>query len=75
MSPIALEKTTAVVLRGPKDLAVEERTLYRPPPGSCQLKVVATGLCGSDCMSLYFFMLSLFSSTPSSALLQTWPQR
>lgn len=50
MSPIALEKTTAAVLRGPKDLAIEERTLYRPPPGSCQLKVVATGLCGSDCM-------------------------
>ncbi|KAF8695233.1 hypothetical protein AX14_001852 [Amanita brunnescens Koide BX004] len=48
MSPIALEKTTAAVLRGPKDLAIEERTLYRPPPGSCQLKVVATGLCGSD---------------------------
>ena len=52
MSPIALEKTSAAVLRGPKDLAIEERTLYRPPPGSCQLKVVATGLCGSDCMSL-----------------------
>ncbi|KAK2461261.1 hypothetical protein APHAL10511_006788 [Amanita phalloides] len=52
MSPIALEKTTAAVLRGPKDLAIEERTLYRPPPGSCQLKVVATGLCGSD---LHYF--------------------
>lgn len=61
MSPIALEKTTAAVLRGPKDLAVEERTLYRPPPGSCQLKVVATGLCGSDCMSLGLFILSLLT--------------
>jgi len=48
MSPIALEKTTAAVLRGPKDLAIEERSLHRPTPGSCQLKVVATGLCGSD---------------------------
>ncbi len=60
MSPIALEKTTAAVLRGPKDLTIEERPLHRPTPGSCQLKVVATGLCGSDRMS------NPFSSRPSS---------
>lgn len=48
MSPVALETTTAAVLRAPKDLVLEDRVLYRPPAGSCQLRVVTTGLCGSD---------------------------
>ncbi|KAF8636933.1 hypothetical protein AX17_003184 [Amanita inopinata Kibby_2008] len=48
MSPVVVQKSLAAVLRGPKDLVIEDRTLHRPPPTSCQVSVVATGLCGSD---------------------------
>jgi hypothetical protein len=38
----------AAVLYGPKDLRYEGRTLWPPRPNEAQVKVVATGLCGSD---------------------------
>ena len=43
-----LQKQRAAVLYGPKDLRYEERTLWPPRPNEAQVKVVATGLCGSD---------------------------
>ena len=61
MSPVALQTTVAAVLRAPKDLVLEDRVLYRPPSGSCQLRVVTTGLCGSDRM---FFPPLLFTTPP-----------
>ena len=47
MSP-PLQTQHAAVLYGPKDLRYEERTLWPPRPNEAQVKVVATGLCGSD---------------------------
>ncbi|KAF9787791.1 GroES-like protein [Thelephora terrestris] len=43
-----LQTQHAAVLYGPKDLRYEERTLWPPRPNEAQVKVVATGLCGSD---------------------------
>lgn len=43
-----LQTQHAAVLHGPKDLRYEERTLWPPRPNEAQVKVVATGLCGSD---------------------------
>lgn len=51
MSPIALASQHAAVLHGPKDLRVEDRTLWPPSQGQVQVAVKATGLCGSDCES------------------------
>ncbi|KIM86682.1 hypothetical protein PILCRDRAFT_815930 [Piloderma croceum F 1598] len=48
MSPIALPTQNAVVLHGPKDLRLEERTLWPPQYNYAQVSVVSTGLCGSD---------------------------
>ena len=48
MSPVALRSHHAVVLHGPKDLRVEDRTLWPPQQGQVQVAVAATGLCGSD---------------------------
>ncbi|KAF9009969.1 chaperonin 10-like protein [Cyathus striatus] len=45
---IALPSQTAVVLYGPKDLRVEERTVWPPSQGYAQVAVKSTGLCGSD---------------------------
>ena len=52
MSPAPLQKQHAAVLYGPKDLRYEERTLWPPRQNEAQVKVVATGLCGSDRTSL-----------------------
>jgi len=48
MSPIALPSQHAAVLYGPKDIRVEERTLWPPQYNQAQVAVVSTGLCGSD---------------------------
>ncbi|KAJ6612740.1 chaperonin 10-like protein [Mycena sp. CBHHK59/15] len=48
MSPVALPSQSAAVLHGPKDLRLEDRTLWPPQQGQAQVAVVATGLCGSD---------------------------
>ncbi|KAH8087164.1 GroES-like protein [Cristinia sonorae] len=48
MSPIALASQHAAVLHGPKDLRVEDRTLWPPSQGQVQVAVKSTGLCGSD---------------------------
>ena len=48
MSPTPLQTQHAAVLYGPKDLRYEGRTLWPPRPNEAQVKVVATGLCGSD---------------------------
>lgn len=48
MSPVALRTQNAVVLHGPKDMRVEERTLWPPQQGQVQVQVASTGLCGSD---------------------------
>ena len=38
----------AAVLRGVKDLVIEERTKPEPGPGEVQVQVSAVGVCGSD---------------------------
>src|SRR3954452_4984921 len=38
----------AAVLRGVKDLVIEERTKSEPGPGEVQVQVSAVGVCGSD---------------------------
>jgi threonine dehydrogenase-like Zn-dependent dehydrogenase len=38
----------ALVLRGPYDIAVEERPEPQPGPGDVVVEVIATGICGSD---------------------------
>ena len=38
----------ALVLRGPYDIAVEERPEPQPKPGEVVVEVIATGICGSD---------------------------
>lgn len=48
MSPSVLRSQTAAVLYGPRDLRVEQRTLWPPQEGHVQIDVRATGLCGSD---------------------------
>ncbi|KAJ7485637.1 GroES-like protein [Mycena latifolia] len=48
MSPVALPSQAAAVLYGPKDLRIEQRTLWPPQAGQAQVAVMATGLCGSD---------------------------
>ncbi|TCD64096.1 hypothetical protein EIP91_004538 [Steccherinum ochraceum] len=48
MSPIALASQHAAVLHGPKDLRLEDRTLWPPSHGQVQVAIKATGLCGSD---------------------------
>ncbi|THU79591.1 GroES-like protein [Dendrothele bispora CBS 962.96] len=54
MSPIALPQQTAAVLHGAKDLRIEQRPLWPPQQGQCQVQIVSTGLCGSD---LHYYML------------------
>ncbi|KAF8879652.1 chaperonin 10-like protein [Gymnopilus junonius] len=48
MSPVTLPSTTAAILYGPRDIRVEDRTLWPPSSGHAQVRVVSTGLCGSD---------------------------
>ncbi|KAI0045032.1 GroES-like protein [Auriscalpium vulgare] len=48
MSPVALPTQHAAVLYGPKDLRYDDRTLWPPAHGQCQVAVMSTGLCGSD---------------------------
>ena len=52
MSPVTLPSTTAAILYGPRDIRVEERNLWPPSSGHAQVKVMSTGLCGSDRMFL-----------------------
>jgi len=49
MSPVALPSTTAAILFGPRDIRTEDRVLWPPASDLIQVKVVCTGLCGSDC--------------------------
>ncbi|KAH9174904.1 GroES-like protein [Lactarius sanguifluus] len=48
MSSTVLPNHQAAVLYGPKDLRVDDRTLWPPQHGQAQVAIVATGLCGSD---------------------------
>ncbi|KAF9541428.1 GroES-like protein [Agrocybe pediades] len=48
MSLTSLPSTTAAVLYGPRDIRLQNRPLWPPSSGQVQVKVVATGLCGSD---------------------------
>ena len=62
---MALPIHHAAVLYGPKDLKVDDRTLWPPQHGQAQVAIKATGLCGSDCKSLLLLLL-LPTPTPSS---------
>lgn len=53
MSPVALPTTTAAVLCGPRNIELEDRPVWPPSAGHVQLKVMSTGLCGSD---LHYYM-------------------
>ncbi|KAF8234935.1 GroES-like protein [Tricholoma matsutake] len=48
MSPIALPTQNAAVLYGPKDIRIDERTLWPPSMNQAQVSIASTGLCGSD---------------------------
>ncbi|KAG5350152.1 hypothetical protein C0989_012476 [Termitomyces sp. Mn162] len=48
MSPVALPSHNVAVLYGPKDLRVEQRSVWPPSQNQAQVAVVSTGLCGSD---------------------------
>jgi hypothetical protein len=48
MSTSSLPTQTAIVLHGPKDMRLEQRPLFPPRQGECQVRVISTGLCGSD---------------------------
>jgi L-iditol 2-dehydrogenase len=50
MSTLAPPQQHAAVLHGPKDLRIDDRTLWPPQQGQAQVAIVSTGLCGSDCM-------------------------
>ena len=64
MSPIALHQQHAAVLHCPKDLRIDDRTLWPPQQGQAQVAVVSTGLCGSDRMSTPVSPTNCFSYTP-----------
>jgi hypothetical protein len=49
MSPIALPSQKAAVLHGPKDIRIEDRTIWPPSMNQAQVSIASTGLCGSDC--------------------------
>ncbi|KAJ8693733.1 hypothetical protein PTI98_008704 [Pleurotus ostreatus] len=51
MSP-TLTPHLAAVLHGPADIRLEHRTLFRPARGAARIRILATGLCGSD---LHYF--------------------
>ncbi|KAG6888647.1 hypothetical protein C0992_007964 [Termitomyces sp. T32_za158] len=53
MSPVALPSHNVAVLYGPKDLRVEQRSVWPPAQNQAQVAVVSTGLCGSD---LHYYM-------------------
>lgn len=42
------ERMRAVVQHGPKDLRVEDQPVPEPGPGEVLVRVLATGICGSD---------------------------
>ncbi|KAH9478414.1 Sorbitol dehydrogenase [Psilocybe cubensis] len=48
MSPAVVSSTTAAVLSGPRTIQLEDRRVWAPPRGEVQVRVQATGLCGSD---------------------------
>ncbi|KAI0294433.1 GroES-like protein [Russula brevipes] len=48
MSTLAPPQQHAAVLHGPKDLRIDDRTLWPPQQGQAQVAIVSTGLCGSD---------------------------
>ena len=83
MSPIALPSQNAVVLHGPKDLRLEDRTLWPPHYNQAQVAVISTGLCGSDRQLSFLFLhlslhLSRFSNqytTTSRVRTATLPSR
>lgn len=51
MSAIALPSQRASVLYGPKDIRLENRTVWPPQHNQAQVAVMSTGLCGSDRVS------------------------
>jgi L-iditol 2-dehydrogenase len=42
------EQMRASVLRGVRDVAVEQRSVPTPGPGEVQVRVGSVGVCGSD---------------------------
>jgi hypothetical protein len=57
--PVALPSQNAAVLYGPRDLRIEERTLWPPHHNQAQVAIVSTGLCGSDCEFKFILRRSL----------------
>jgi hypothetical protein len=46
-----LSHSTAAVLYGPRDIRITDRRICTPTQGQVQVKIVSTGLCGSDRMT------------------------
>jgi L-iditol 2-dehydrogenase len=59
---MTLPSTTAAILFGPRDVRTEERVLWPPSSGDVQVKVVATGLCGSDRMLSFYLTLHMLTT-------------
>lgn len=47
MSPL-VQTNRAAVLHGAADIRLESRTLFKPPRSCALVRILATGLCGSD---------------------------
>ena len=48
MSPTKVTNQIAAVLHGPRDVRIEQRSVWPPQAHEAQVAVVQTGLCGSD---------------------------
>lgn len=48
VAPLARHSMKALVFRGPKQIALEERAIPRPGFGEAVIKVSVTTICGTD---------------------------
>ena len=68
---MTLPNHQAAVLYGPKDLRIDDRTLWPPQHGQAQVAITATGLCGSDRKSSLLFLFFTFLPICSHRLFYT----
>ena len=53
----------SVVIRGVRDLTIEEREIPKPAEGEALLKMLYCGICGSD-MGLYKGKMGAYATFP-----------
>ena len=67
---MGLDKNTAAVLHGARDLRIEQRTLdAAPAPGYARVRIMSTTLCGSDRMGYLFY--KMLANTLQSTITRT----